>query len=44
MLPAHLADNIRRQVLYYLQSTFDFCDDDVGRALERFLEDAEKAG
>ena len=24
MLPAHLAENIRKQVLYYLQSAFDF--------------------
>jgi DEAD/DEAH box helicase domain-containing protein len=39
MLPAHLADNIRRQVLYYLQSTFDFRDDRVAQAFERFLED-----
>jgi hypothetical protein len=23
MLPAHLAENVRKQVLYYLQSTFD---------------------
>lgn len=42
MLPAHLADNIRRQVLYYLQSTFDFRDEDVSRAFERFLEDPEQ--
>lgn len=42
MLPAHLADNIRRQVLYYLQSTFDFRDDQVGQAFERFLEDPEQ--
>ncbi|MGF1498258.1 MAG: DEAD/DEAH box helicase [Elainellaceae cyanobacterium] len=42
MLPAHLADNVRRQVLYYLQSTFDFRDEEVGRAFERFLEDPEK--
>ena len=37
MLPAHLAENIRRQVLYYLQSTFDFRDDDVRESFEKFL-------
>jgi len=42
MLPAHLAENIRRQVLYYLQSTFDFRDEDVGRAFERFLSDPSR--
>ena len=26
MLPVHLAENIRKQVLFYLQSTFDFPD------------------
>jgi DEAD/DEAH box helicase domain-containing protein len=41
MLPAHLAENIRQQVLYYLQSTFDFRDKEVERAFERFLEDPE---
>jgi len=41
MLPAHLAENIRQQVLYYLQSTFDFHDKGVERAFERFLEDPE---
>ena len=29
MLPAHLAENIRKQVLFYLQSTFDFRDKQV---------------
>ena len=24
MLPVHLAENIRKKVLFYLQSTFDF--------------------
>jgi hypothetical protein len=24
MLPAHLAENVRKQVLYYLQLTFNF--------------------
>lgn len=42
MLPAHLAENIRRQVLYYLQSTFDFRNQSVGRAFEKFLEHEEK--
>ena len=41
MLPAHLAENIRQQVLYYLQSTFDFRDKGVERAFERFLDDPE---
>jgi len=26
MLPAHLAENIRRQIQFYMQSTFDFQD------------------
>jgi DEAD/DEAH box helicase domain-containing protein len=42
MLPAHLAENIRRQVLYYLQSTFDFRDKEVNEAFEEFLEDPER--
>jgi DEAD/DEAH box helicase domain-containing protein len=41
MLPVHLADNIRKQVLYYLQSTFSFRDKRVARAFENFLEDPE---
>ena len=41
MLPVHLAENIRKQVLFYLQSTFDFRDRAVDRAFERFLIDAE---
>jgi DEAD/DEAH box helicase domain-containing protein len=41
MLPAHLADNIRKQVLFYLQSTFDFRDKTVERAFERFLTDPD---
>jgi DEAD/DEAH box helicase domain-containing protein len=41
MLPAHLAENIRQQVLYYLQSTFDFRDKRVERAFERFLDDPD---
>src|ERR671935_1656227 len=41
MLPVHLADNIRKQVLYYLQSTFSFRDKRVARAFESFLEDPE---
>ena len=43
MLPAHLAENIRQQVLYYLQSTFDFHDKGVERAFERLLEDPESS-
>ena len=41
MLPAHLAENIRKQVLFYLQSTFDFRDKSVEDAFERFLADPE---
>ena len=41
MLPVHLAENIRQQVLYYLQSIFDFRDRDVDAAFLRFLEDPE---
>src|SRR5262249_41462241 len=41
MLPAHLAENIRKQVLFYLQSTFDFRDKEVDKAFERFLTDPE---
>ena len=41
MLPAHLAENIRKQVLFYLQSTFDFRDKAAERAFERFLTDPE---
>lgn len=41
MLPAHLAENIRQQILFYLQSTFDFRDRDVEKAFERFLNDPD---
>jgi len=41
MLPAHLAENIHKQILFYLQSTFDFRDKTVERAFERFLNDPE---
>ena len=41
MLPAHLAENIRKQVLFYLQSTFDFRDKAVEKAFERFLTDPD---
>lgn len=41
MLPVHLAENIRKQVLFYLQSTFGFRDRAVERAFERFLNDPE---
>lgn len=41
MLPAHLAENIRKQVLYYLQSTFAFRDRNVEKAFARFLEDPD---
>ena len=39
MLPAHLAENIRKQVLFYLQSTFDFREKSIEKAFERFLTD-----
>ena len=39
MLPAHIAQNVKQQVLYYLQSTFDFRDDLVEEAFLEFLED-----
>lgn len=39
MLPAHLAQNIRKQVLFYLQSTFDFRDKGDTLAFEKFLTD-----
>src|SRR4051812_27572339 len=42
MLPAHLAENIRQQVLFYLQSTFEFRDKAVEKAFERFLNDPER--
>ena len=41
MLPSHLAVNIRKQILYYLQSTFTFRDKRVEDAFTRFLEDPE---
>lgn len=41
MLPAHLAENIRKQVLFYLQSTFAFRDKAVEDAFQRFLLDPE---
>ncbi|MCP4754368.1 MAG: DEAD/DEAH box helicase [Proteobacteria bacterium] len=41
MLPAHLAENIRKQVLYYLLSTFYFKDGKVEKAFTRFIEDPE---
>lgn len=41
MLPAHIAQNIRRQILYYLQSTFSFGDRKTNQAFQRFLEDPE---
>ena len=41
MLPAHLAENIRKQVLYYLQSTFSFRDQRVENAFAQFVEDLE---
>ena len=41
MLPAHIAENIKKQVLFYLQSTFSFRDKQVDKAFTLFLEDPE---
>jgi DEAD/DEAH box helicase domain-containing protein len=41
MLPVHLADNIHKQVLYYLQSTFSFRDKRAAQAFEDFFEDPD---
>lgn len=41
MLPANLAESIRQQVLYYLQSTFDFRDPAVDDAFRAFLLDPD---
>jgi DEAD/DEAH box helicase domain-containing protein len=41
MLPAHPAENIRKQVLFYLQSTFDFREKSIEKAFERFLTDPD---
>jgi hypothetical protein len=41
MLPAHLAENIRKQVLFYLQSTFDFREKTIEKVFERFLTDPD---
>jgi DEAD/DEAH box helicase domain-containing protein len=37
MPPAHPAENIRKQVLFYLQSTLDFREKSIEKAFERFL-------
>ena len=37
MLPAHLAEAIHRQVLFYLQSTFDFRIREPKHVFARFL-------
>ena len=37
MLPTHIAENIKKQVLFYLQSTFSFRDKAVEKAFNRFL-------
>jgi len=38
MLPAHIAQNIRKQVEYYLQATFSFRDK---KAFSLFINDPE---
>ena len=34
MLPSHIAENIKKQVLFYLQSTFFFRDRDVEKGVQ----------
>ncbi|MBF0233005.1 MAG: DEAD/DEAH box helicase [Desulfamplus sp.] len=41
MLPAHIAQNIRKQVEYYLQATFSFRDKQAEKAFSLFINDAE---
>ena len=41
MLPATLAHEVRKQVLYYLQATFNMRDPAVEAALERFFNGPE---
>jgi len=41
MIPAHIAENVRKQILYYLQSTFAFRDRKVESQFEAFLNDPE---
>lgn len=41
MLPAHVARNIRQQILFYLQSTFAFRDRATETAFQQFIEDPE---
>jgi DEAD/DEAH box helicase domain-containing protein len=41
MLPAHITENIKKQVLFYLQSTFSFRDREAENAFTRFIEDPE---
>jgi len=41
LLTAHFAENIRKQVLYYLQSTFDFSNKKTSEAFLQFLENPE---
>ena len=41
MLPAHIAENIKKQVLFYLQSTFSFRDRETENAFTRFIDDPE---
>lgn len=41
MLPAHIAQNIRKQVEYYLQATFSFRDKQAEKAFSLFVNDPE---
>ena len=41
MLPAHLAENIRKQVLFHPQLTFDFREKAVDKAFERLIPDPD---
>jgi DEAD/DEAH box helicase domain-containing protein len=42
MLPATIAADIQRQVLHYLEATFEFRDPEVQEALNRFLLDPQR--
>lgn len=41
MLPASLAESIKKQVRHYLEATFEFSDEETSKAFSRFIEDPE---
>ena len=43
MLPATIAQDIRQQVLHYLEATFNFRRHDEEDALRRFISDPERS-